>query len=197
MRRVSEDPKWSNNNCFVVKVNHTSGSHYGSYVKFADNGVDGILDKLKEIMNNSRIFGYIYTAIIQPRIPHNTQASVVCFDGKAKVRNPHKKGRDRTSPFGRAPDRVFSDFAENVIGQLRVACPYLIADQILRVDFHGVNYNGTLSFYVNVIEGYETRVWGTGKSAATKLDNLVSLSLLYWLNIIDTLVECHLQSVAP
>jgi hypothetical protein len=39
---VNLDPKFNNNEKHAVKMNHTSGSHHGSYVKFAV-GVDGVL----------------------------------------------------------------------------------------------------------------------------------------------------------
>jgi hypothetical protein len=181
-------------NEFVVKLNHSSGSHHGNYVKFA-TGLDGIKDKLMEFTRNEKVFGYIRTVIVQACIPRNTQASIVCLDGKAMLRNPNKKGRDHTSPFDRAPTQVFFDFAEHAIRQLREVCPHLIADQVLRVDFHGMHVKGKLTFYVNVIEGFETRVWGTGKASGVGLHKVDEFRRNYWYNVLDTLVETHLERV--
>jgi hypothetical protein len=180
---------------FVVKLNNSSGSHYCSYVKFA-KGVNGIVEKITEFKNNDKVFGYIASVIVMARIPHNTQASVVCFDGKAIIRNPNKKGSDRSSPFQRAQDQVFFDFAEHVISELKRVCSFLMADQVLRVDFHGIRHpgqQGRITFLVNTIEGYETRVWGVGKGAVRSLERLNTSRRAYWYDAVDTLLECHFE----
>lgn len=179
-------------NEFVVKLNNTSGSHYGSYVKFCI-GVEGVLDKITEYKNNVNVFTYYSTVVIAARIPHNTQASVVCFGGVAKVRNPNKKGTDRTSPFSRCKDKVISNFAELAIQELKRVCPFSMTDQVLRVDFHGIRHQGTLKFLVNAIEGFETWVLGSGKGSDIKLSKLEKLREIHWIDTIDTLIECYLE----
>lgn len=137
---------------FVVKLNHTSGSHYGSYVKFA-TGVDGILEMITELTNNKDIFGFYSEVLIIPRIPRNTQASIVLFNGKAVLQNPLKKGTDHRSPFSGATQSQFYTFAEEIVGDIKRVCPALISDNVMRVDFHGVIHGGKLHFLVNSIEG--------------------------------------------
>jgi hypothetical protein len=137
---------------FVVKLNHTSGSHYGVYVKFAI-GVDGILAMIAEFTNNSSIFGFYSNVLIIPRIPRNTQASIVLFNGKAVLQNPKKMGKGRLSPFARTPEAQLFAFAQDVVRDLKRVCPSLIADNLMRVDFHGVFHCGKLQFLVNSIEG--------------------------------------------
>jgi hypothetical protein len=175
-------------------LNNSSGSYHGSYVKFAI-GVAGILDKLEEFKNNSDVYGYIDSVVIQACIPHNTQVSVVCFDGVPLFRNPNKVGRDRTSPFNRAPDDVIFAFVTQALRELRAVCAPLIADQVLRVDAHAIRHpNSTsLTFLINIIEGYETRIWGSGRSAVQNLEDLKAARYKYWFDCIDTLVECHLE----
>lgn len=147
-------------NEFVVKLNHTSGSYHGNYVKIGAVGVDGILTKIGEFTNNSNVFGFYSNVLVIPRIPRNSQVSVVLFDGKAKLQNPIKVGSDRQSPFGpfgrMAKKELLFEFADRVVCDLKRACPALIADNLMRVDFHGVMHCGKLQFLVNSIEGINT-----------------------------------------
>jgi hypothetical protein len=52
---------------------------------------------------------------------------------------------------------------------MRIICPELVADRILRVDFFGERLpNGKLRFLVNAIEGLEARLWGIGINAGDR-----------------------------
>ena len=136
--------------------------------------------------------------MIQPLILRNREASVVCFDGVPKFRNPHKIGhRDYPSPFPlNAPDELFFDYARTVIKEMRRICPELVADQILRVDFFGERLpNGKLRFLVNEIEGLEARLWGIGINAGDRLANIEAMAEDYWYNQIDILIDLHLMQV--
>ena len=166
-------------------------------MKRAKGGLEGILKRLKEFTNNPRIFGYIEDVVIQPLILRNREASVVCFDGEPKFRNPHKIGhRDQTSPFPQyAKDELYFEFARKVIREVRAACSDLIADQILRVDFFGERLpDGSLGFLVNEIEGLEARLWGTGVTAGDKLAQIEEMCWKYWYYQIDTLLALHIEA---
>ena len=156
VREMAYDSRFTINE-FVVKLNHTSGSYHGNYVKIGAVGVDGILTKISEFTNNSDIFGFYSNVLVIPRIPRNSQVSVVLFDGKSKLQNPIKVGSDRQSPFGRlAKKELLFEFADRVVCDLKRTCPALIADNLMRVDFHGVMHCGKLQFLVNSVEGTNT-----------------------------------------
>ena len=152
--------------------------------------MDGILAKIKEFKNNDLIFGIVDTVIIQPCVPRNSQVSIVCFNGKAVVRNPNKKGSRRSSPFQHSKTELFFRFAETAIERLKE----IIDDQVIRVDIHGIQHHGQLLLLVNNMEGFETRIWGgaTGKGARD-VECLKQTRKDYWYSVIDTLVECHVQ----
>jgi hypothetical protein len=145
-------------------------------------------------MNNPRIFGYINEAVIQPKAHYNTEASIFVFGGKAMFRNPHKPGTGKKSVFGHSPDKVFEDFAEEVVRKLREICPELIANQVLRVDFFGdLSETGELVFIVNEVEGYEARQWGVGVNALSSIGDLREKEKEHWKFEVNTLIECHLE----
>ena len=177
-------------------MSYTTAGHHGNTVKRSVGGVSGILKKLQEFKNNKRIFGYIDDVVIQPLLLSNREASVVCFDGEPKFRNPHKGGhKGQRSPFPRSTkDSVFFDYARRVIREVRSACPELIADQILRVDFFGERLpDGTIGFLVNEIESLEARLWGLRTTAGTRLAEVENMVEEYWYEHVDTLIECHVQ----
>ena len=197
--KVNNDPCWTRykhmNNEFVCKLPYTTNSKYGKTVKYSSNGKNGILVSLREFMNNEEeVVGYIDEAIIQPRAFCNKEASVFVFDGEAQFRNPHK-GSDRFSLFDHSPDKVFKDFAEDVVRRMREVCPELIAFQVLRVDFFGLRFppEYKLEFVVNEVEGYEARQWGTGVNAVSQIGKLRELEEGQWYSQLDTAIECHYQ----
>ena len=197
--KIDQDPRFcTKKKEFISKLSYTTAAHHNNSAKRSKGGVAGILMKLKQFTNNPRIFGYIGDVLIQPLILQNREASVVCFDGVAKFRNPHKHGhKDEHSPFPlNAPDQLFFDFAERVIRELRFICPELVADQILRVDFFGQRQpNGKLTFLVNEVEGLEARLWGVGVTAGDRLAEIEAEAEEYWYHQIETLIEVHLMQV--
>jgi hypothetical protein len=94
------------------------------------------------------VYGYIPYALIQPDIEQNTEAKVFCFNGVPIDVNPFKEGRGH-STLGLQDNSRLLKFAGEVCKQIRDTCPYLIADQLLRIDFF--EYRGI--FIVNEVEG--------------------------------------------
>ena len=199
MAKIENDPRYcTKDREFISKLSYTTAAHHNNSAKRSKGGVAGILKRLKEFTNNPRAFGYIEDVVIQPLILGNREASVVCFDGIPKFRNPHKIGhRNGRSPFPlNASDKLFFDFAELVLRELRFICPELIADQILRVDFFGLRLpNGELKFLVNEIEGLEARLWGVGATAGDHLAKIEDQAEEYWYEHVETLIELHLMQV--
>ena len=63
---------------------------------------------------------------------------------------------------------------------MRIICPELVADRILRVDFFGERLpNGKLRFLVNAIEGLEARLWGIGINAGDRLAKIEAMAEEY------------------
>lgn len=119
-------------------------------VKFTQGGVQGILQALKEMVkgkNSPYVYGYIPYALIQPDIENNTEAKVFCFNGEPIGINPMKIGRG-ASTLGHDNQRLL-DFARDVCAKLRAASPYLISDQLLRVDI----FENRGRLIVNEVEG--------------------------------------------
>jgi hypothetical protein len=79
---------------------------------------------------------------------------VFCFDGEPVGKNTHKRGRGRSS-LAKDNDRLFA-FAREVCAKIRASSPYLIADQLLRIDFF--EYRGR--FIVNEVESFEAQTTG-------------------------------------
>ena len=173
---------------------YTTGSSHRRTAKPSYNGKVGILKSLRELTNNVNIFGYIDEAIIQPMAHYNKEASVFVFGGEAIFRNPHKDGWCKKSVFNRAPDKVFFDFAEEVVKKLKEVCPELISNQVLRIDFFGdLNEDGELIFIVNEVEGFEARAWGIRTNAMTDLSKLKTKEGQHWEFAVETLIECHFE----
>jgi hypothetical protein len=196
--KINSDPRFSTKEKqFAVKLSYTTAGHHNSTMKRAKGGLSGILKKIKEFTNNPRVFGYIEDVVIQPLILRNREASVVCFDGEPQFRNPHKKGhKEQNSPFPQfAKDELFFEFARKVIKEVRAACPDLIADQILRVDFFGERFpDGSLGFLVNEIEGLEARLWGVGVTAGDRLAEIEAMAFRYWYYQVDTMIAIHVET---
>ena len=73
------DSRFKNENRFVVKLNHTTGSAHNSTVKTATGGIhgkNGILKRIREFRKNKKIVGYFDSILIQPLIKHNTENKV-------------------------------------------------------------------------------------------------------------------------
>ena len=178
---------------FVCKLPFSNnGTHRGT-VKSRTGGVAGILKSLEEFINNPFVAGYIDEAIIQPFWPYNTEAKVVCFDGKAIFRNQNKRGR--LSGFNKASDKVLFALAEETICQIRSMCPELMVDAVLRVDFFGEPLpDGTFRCLVNGIEGYEASLWGNGSKAGDNLAKLSTMLSTYWLLKLDIMINIYLEN---
>jgi len=191
---MNKNPIYSNHNKFVCKLPFTTNGKYNSTVKRCV-GYPGILKMLRQFVRNTNIAGYITYAMIQPRIPENTEAKIVCFNGIPELRNPNKKGDKGRSPFGDVSDEDLFKFSRHVISVLRNVCPELIADQVLRIDIFGFKNHPGL-FIVNEIEGYEAQRTGTGTKAGDKLSKLLGDVEDYWYNILCELVEYHINNNA-
>ena len=191
---IKINPWYNNNNQFVCKLPFTTNGGHQSTVKFAV-GYDGILEMLGQFQENVNIAGYITYAMIQPRIPENTEAKIICFNGIAKFKNKNKRSTDGRSPFGGVKNKVLFDFAEHVISVLRRVCLELITDQVLRVDIFGFR-DRPGEFIVNEIEGYEAQRTATGVKAGVQLARLSKNVEDYWYNTLCELVEYHINNNA-
>jgi hypothetical protein len=154
----------------------------------------GIQQALAEFMNAENVWGYIPSALIQPEIPENAEVKVICFNGKAEFRNNIKKSKDGRSPFNRAKNRVYFDFAEHVIATLRRLCPSAILDQVVRVDMFGFR-SLPGRFIVNELEGYESAKWGNGLKAGDHCGRVLVLTQQYWKMLLFQLIDYHLQKI--
>jgi len=79
----------------------------------------------------------------------NCILQILCFNGEAITRNPHKVNGGRSvlgSDFA-----VFKAFAEDVIRTLKSRCPFLVTESILRIDFFRCCQTGRI--YLNEVEG--------------------------------------------
>ena len=152
-------------------------------------GIQGILKKIEEFKNNDRIFGYIPYAVIQPFIHDNTEAKIICFNGKAVSRNPNKRGSSGKSVLGGPKNTPFlSKYAEDVIKHLKDSCPNLISEQMLRVDVFQSSKTNLL--IVNEIEGFEAQNVGTRTGNSQLAVN--SLIEEYWVKTVTKLIEYHI-----
>ena len=177
---------------FMVKLPYTTAGWHNNTIKSSANGVDGILTSIRGFMNNDRVNGYIDEVIIQPYWQMNTEAQVVCFNGDPRYRNKNKIGKK--SGLKKATDAVCFEFAQRVIRELKAAAPELIADGILRIDFFGEPLpDGSISFIVNEIEGYEACAWGTGANAGDKSMQLYESIKKYWKSTVDVMIECYIE----
>ena len=176
----------------MCKLPFTTNAKHNSTVKYAV-GYAGILDMLKQFQKNVNIGGYITYAMIQPRIPDNAEAKIICFNGKARFRNKNKKGDNGRSPFRGVKDKDLFDFAEHVIAVLRRVCPELIADQVLRIDIFGFRGRPGV-FIVNEIEGYEAQRTATGVKAGLQIAELQADVENYWYTILCELIEYHINN---
>jgi len=178
---------------FVTKLSFTTNGSHGKNVKPSENGVVGIIQSIKEMLNDDRINGYYDEVVIQPFWLHNTEAKGICFDGVPLGRNTNKRGEK--SGLARSSNEVLFAFARRVIEELRTSCPELIADGILRIDFFGeLGLDGNVKrFIVNEIEGFEACLWGAGKSAGDMLAKVMTYNTAYWRQKVETLIDCHLE----
>jgi hypothetical protein len=189
--KIANVPLFHNDDQFVVKLSQSTGSSCRKYAR----GISGIRKAVQEFMNNDRIFGYYSTAVIQPRVPDNTEVKVICFNGEPRFCNP-RKNQGRKSPFKHAPDQVFFDFAQRVIKELREIAPHLIANQVLRVDIFGIrDTDDNLSLFVNEIEGYEACAWGKGADAHKHLCQMAEDLTQSWFNLVDEVLEFHIERI--
>ena len=172
-----------------MKLPYTTGSTHNATVKSCV-GIQGILKKIEEFKNNTRIFGYIPYAVIQPFIHDNSEAKIICFNGKAVSRNPNKRGSSDKSVLGGPKNTPFlSKYAEDVISHLKNSCPNLISEQMLRVDLFQSSKSNLL--IVNEIEGFEAQYVGThtGNSQCV----VSSLIEEYWVNTTTKLIRYHME----
>ena len=163
----------------MTKLSYTTNGSRGKNVKPSVNGVNGIIQCIREMLNDERISGYYDEVVIQPFWMHNTEAKVICFDGVPVGRNTHKRGEK--SGLARSSNEILYAFARRVIDELRASCPELIADGILRIYFFGelVPDGKVKRFIVNEIEGFEACLWGAGKSAGDMLSKIMTYNTAY------------------
>ena len=147
---------------------------------------------MNQFLKNKDVFGYIPYCIIQPEIPDNCEAKIICFDGKAICRNPNKPSKDGKSPFRDVSDVEFYTFAEHVISVIKRVCPQLITHQVLRIDVFGFrNHPGRL--IVNEIEGYEAQRVGKGVTAGSSTSMISGKVEGYWEATLHQLIDYHLE----
>ena len=191
MDAINSDPlyiRYRNNNQFIVKLPFSTNSQHKRGVK----NVEGILSVIKSFIRKDNVGGYIPYAIIQPEIIDNTEAKVVCFDGKAIFLNPHKKGKSGRSPFRDIDESNLRTFAEHVIACLKRRCPAICTRQVLRIDIFGfVDYPG--EFICNEVEGYEAQKCATGSDSGTAESKVYKAVVQYWIETLTELVEFHLK----
>ncbi len=181
---------YRNDNKFVVKLPFSTNSTRLKYVV----GMEGILRALGEFMGNSKVFGYIHYALIQPEIIDNAEVKIVCFDGVPKFKNIIKKGKSNRSPFNRMPKATFFAFAEHVIATLKQVCPSINTRQVLRIDIFGFR-TAPGKFIVNEIEGYEAHKTGAGVTGCDEAGAIMDRLEQYWFEMIRDLVDYHVNIV--
>jgi hypothetical protein len=158
-------------------------------------GVNGIIRGLLEFMRDPSVLGYIHYAIIQPQLINTNEAKVVCFNGKAQFINIIKRGKGR-SPFAahtKAGRQRLFQFAEQVIASLRVSCPHLNSQQLIRVDVMGFPDDppGT-EFIVNEVESYESMLTSKGIAAGDHIMKIKSLVEEHYFEQLIELIEYYL-----
>ena len=156
-------------------------------------GVDGLIRGLLEFMRDPSVFGYIHYAIIQPQLKNTNEAKIVCFNGKAMFINIIKRGKGR-SPFvantTAGVQRLFR-FAEQVIARLRITCPQLNTQQLIRIDTMGFS-DDQGSFIVNEVESYESMLTSKGIGAGDRIMKIKSLIEGHYFEQLIELIEYHL-----
>ena len=158
-------------------------------------GFEGILKALGEFMENSKVFGYIHYALIQPEIIDNAEVKIVCFNGVPKFKNIIKKGKSNRSPFNRTPKAEFFAFAKHVIATLKRVCPSINTRQVLRIDIFGFRTHPG-KFIVNEVEGYEAHKTGAGLNGCDEAGAIMDLLEQYWFDMILDLVDYHVNIVS-
>jgi hypothetical protein len=198
VEEIDSNPRFANNGRYCVKLNHTTGSKHNSTVKSSSGGIHGkvgILKRIREFQRNPRILGYFDSILIQPLIKHNTENKTICFNGTSYDSNtPRKKGSYGTSFFPPCPIHdSFDEYAERMILQFKKACPNLIANQLLRIDYFcedPEDVNGRIEAYLlNEVEGYESQI------LCPNLDQVQAFILNRWVEDIDSCVKCHLRRI--
>ncbi len=194
MDYIDSDPLYrTKERQFTTKLSYTTNGSHGKTVKHSENGVAGIINSINEMLGDPRINGYYDEVVIQPFWVHNTEAKIICFNGVPLGRNLHKRGQ-KSGLTGSTNDDLFA-FARRVINEMRIICPELISDGILRIDFFGeLGPDGkVIRYIVNEIEGYEACLWGSGKSAGDMLSVIMTRNTAYWKQQLETLIDCHLE----
>jgi hypothetical protein len=199
VEEINMNPRYSNENRFVIKLNNTTGSAYNSTVKTATGGINGkhgILKRIQEFRNNRTVIGYFDTLLIQPLIKHNTENKSICFNGECFGSNvPRKKGIHGNSFFPLPGHASFDQYAEQVITKFKAVCPSLIADQLLRIDHFCEDPSDvdsdmdTFNYLLNEVEGYEAQ------NVCHRFDEVQARLLHHWVNDINQLVKCHLRRI--
>ena len=181
-----------NDNLFIIKLPYTTNS-----LKIKRNlvGAAGIFEGLLQFMKDPNVYGYIHYAIIQPQLKNTNEAKVVCFNGKREFINVIKRGKGR-SPFTAntkaGVERLF-EFAEKVIARLRVTCPQLNTQQVIRIDTMGFpDYPGV--FIVNEVESYESMVTSRGISAGDHISALKKKMENHYFEQYIELIEYHIAN---
>ena len=195
VEEINMNPRFANENKFVVKLNHSTGSAYNSTVKTATGGIHGkcgILKRIREFQNNKRILGYYDTLLIQPLIKHNTEEKSICFDGECFGANiPRKHGSHGNSLLPMPGHISLNTYAELMVRKFKEACPSLIGDQLLRIDHFcedPVDVPETeFPYLMNEAEGYEAL------NTCDKFVQVQARILNHWVQDINELVKCHLR----
>ena len=193
IKKITSDPVFHNNNQFMLKLGFCcGGQHQGKRIscKIA-RGLKGILKRIQEWLNNSTVLNVVPYCILQPLIRDNTEAKVICFNGKFISRNPHKHGTSygHQSTLGK-DDSKLGAIAEGMIARLKAAHPQLIADQILRVDFFRDTKSG--QYILNEVECFNAQIVGIrgGEGAGTVMDMVQN----YWKTKTLELVNYYLAN---
>ena len=197
VEKINADPRFKNDNKFCIKLNFTTGSKHNSTVKSSFGGIYGklgILKRIREFRNNKRIVGYFDSLLIQPLIKHNTENKSICFDGECFGANPRKQGSQGTSFFPPVPiHESFNIYAKRIISRFREVCPYLIADQLLRIDYFcedPADFDEVVPAYLlNEVEGHEAQ------NNCQKADQVNGRILMHWVKDINNCVKCHLRRI--
>jgi hypothetical protein len=109
VEEINMNPRFKNENKFVVKLNHSTGSAYNSTVKTATGGIHGkcgILKRIREFRNNRKILYYYDSLLIQLLVKHNTEDKLICFDGECYGGNVPRKHGTHGNSFLPMPGRA-------------------------------------------------------------------------------------------
>ncbi len=158
------------------------------------HGKIGILKRIREFRNNKRIVGYYDSLLIQPLIKHNSENKSICFNGECFGANPRKQGSQGKSFFPPVPIHPsFDAYAERMVLSFREACPSLIADQLLRMDYFcedPADVDGIMEAYLlNEVEGYEAQ------NICPNFVQVQARILNKWVQDINSGVRCHLRRI--